>query len=150
MNRYWEKLTLEQMSKSQWEALCDGCGRCCLIKLEDEDSGEIVDTSVACRQLDIETCRCLDYQNRLECVPMCVRISVETLDEILSRKNWLPATCAYRLLAEKKSLPEWHPLLSGNPESVHAVGASIQSFALSEEYVHPEQLVDFIISPEIS
>lgn len=145
MSRFWEDISLNKMSQQQWELLCDGCARCCLVKLEDEDTGAVVNTSIACQLLDIERCRCQDYENRLKRVPMCVKITPETLPDILARENWLPATCSYRLLFENKPLPEWHPLLSGRTGSVHQAGISVKGFALSEQFIHPEQMGDFII-----
>lgn len=130
------------MSGEEWEALCDGCGHCCLVKLEDEDTEEVYVTNVACRLLDIETCRCRDYGHRLEKVAMCVSLQRQNIASL----SWLPEHCAYRLLAEGKKLLPWHPLISGRAESVHQAGISIQSLAQSEEFIHPEQLVDHIIS----
>lgn len=141
MSHFWETKTLEQMSPEEWESLCDGCGLCCLVKLEDEDSGEVCTTSVSCRQLDIETCRCNDYENRLEKVSMCVQLNIENI----SIMHWMPESCAYRLLYNDKPLPEWHPLISGYGNSVHDAGVSVKFFALSEEYIHPEQLTDFLM-----
>ena len=141
---FWENLTLEQMSESQWEQLCDGCGLCCLVKIEDEDSGDIYNTTVSCFLLDIETCRCKDYKNRLVKAPVCTQLSLKNLPQM----NWLPDTCAYRRLHAGLTLPDWHPLVTGNTDSVHEAGVSVKWFAQSEEYIHPEQLSDFIISTE--
>ncbi len=132
------------MSPEQWEALCDGCGLCCLVKIEDEDSGEVFNTTVSCRQLDIETCRCRDYENRLIDVPMCVQLTLKNLPEL----NWLPETCAYRRLLEGSPLPSWHPLISKDKNSVHDSGISAKWFAQSEEYIHPEQLAEFVITKD--
>ena len=140
-HNFWETKTLLQMTSDEWESLCDGCGLCCLVKLEDEDSGEVFNTSVSCRQLDIETCRCTDYENRLADVSMCIQLTLENLPQL----GWLPETCAYKRLYAGKPLPSWHPLLSKNKSSVHEAGFSAKWFAQSEEYVHPEQLVDFVI-----
>ena len=145
---FWQRLRLEQLSRQQWESLCDGCGYCCLVKLEDEDSGEIVLTRVSCQLLDTHSCRCRDYANRLERVPMCVQLTAQTLPEILAKQNWLPPTCAYRLLAEGKPLPRWHPLVSGDADSVHQAGASVRCFAVSEEHIHDEQLADCILDDD--
>ena len=142
MIAFWEKKTLQQMTTEEWELLCDGCGLCCLVKIEDEESGEIFNTSVSCRQLDIETCRCGDYKNRLSDVPMCTQLTLENLPEL----NWLPETCAYKRLYESKPLPLWHPLITGDKNSVHDAGFSAKWFAQSEEYIHPDQLVEFVIS----
>lgn len=141
---FWQTKTLDQLSVDEWESLCDGCGLCCLVKIEDEDSGDVYNTSVACRQLDIETCRCRDYENRLSDVPMCIQVTVDNLPQL----GWLPATCAYKCLYEGRSLPEWHHLITGDETSVHDAGVSVKWFAVSEEYVHPEQLSDFILHDE--
>ncbi len=143
--KFWETLSLDQMSAQQWESLCDGCGYCCLIKLEDEDSGEVVTTSVTCRLFDTESCRCKDYDNRLESVSMCVKITADNVSSLLDRPHWLPLSCAYRLIYEGNALPDWHPLLTGNVSSVHSAGVSVKRFALSEEFMHPDQLFDCII-----
>ena len=141
-SNFWEAKTLEQMNPDEWDSLCDGCGLCCLVKIEDEDSGEVFNTSVSCRQLDVETCRCHDYENRLADVPMCFQLSVENLPQL----DWLPETCAYKRLSEGQLLPLWHPLITKNKNSVHEAGFSAKWFAQSEEYVHPDQLIDFIIN----
>ncbi len=138
---FWERLTLAEMSDAQWESLCDGCARCCLIKLEDEDSGEVAYTGVACHLLDLDACRCTRYPERHELVPDCVRIGPEEA----SAFAWLPTTCAYRILAEGGDLPSWHPLVSGDPESVHRAGISIRGRALSEAHVHPDGLDEHVI-----
>ncbi len=137
---FWEK-PLEDLTRAQWEKLCDGCGRCCLIKLEDEDTGAIHHTSVACKLLDQGTCRCGDYAGRKKIVPDCVRLTLEKLSQI----KWLPPTCAYRLRFEGKSLPSWHPLLSGDPESVHRAGVSVQGrVEAGEDEVDTDDLPEFI------
>ncbi len=118
---FWKHSPLDSLSREQWESLCDSCGKCCLHRLEDEDTREIVFTNVACRFLDQERCRCSDYANRSVIVPDCVTIT----PEVLKDPYWLPSTCAYRLLAEGKDLPEWHPLVSGEPESVARSGNSV-------------------------
>ena len=130
------------MNTDEWELLCDGCGLCCLVKIEDEESGEVFNTSVSCRQLDVETCRCHDYQNRLSDVPMCIQLSLENLTQL----DWLPETCAYKRLNDRQNLPSWHPLITKNKNSVHEAGFSAKWFAQSEEYVHPDQLIDFVIN----
>jgi hypothetical protein len=119
---FWQEKTLEAMSPEEWESLCDGCGRCCLVKLEDEDSGEILYTDVGCTLLDSESCRCGDYSNRQEKVPDCVRLTTEAIRSL----SWLPPTCAYRLIEDGKDLYWWHPLVSGDPDSVHAAGISVR------------------------
>ena len=119
---FWKNKTLEEMSASEWESLCDGCGRCCLEKLEDEDTGRIYYTSIGCRLLDQRTCACKDYANRHRQVPDCVRLTPQNVRTL----SWLPPTCAYRLVAAGKDLPRWHPLVSGNPDTVHEAGISVR------------------------
>lgn len=119
---FWERIPLAQMSPIQWESLCDGCAKCCVTKYEDEDTGAIHYTDVACHLLDQERCQCTDYPNRSTRVPDCVTLTTETL----AQPRWLPATCAYRLVAEGKPLPHWHPLISGDPDLVHRLGLSVR------------------------
>jgi uncharacterized cysteine cluster protein YcgN (CxxCxxCC family) len=128
--RFWE-LPLDQLNRAEWEALCDGCGKCCLHKLEDEVTGELFPTNVACRLLDRKTCQCKDYKHRRAFVPDCVRLDATSLGGI----DWLPSTCAYRLRAEDKPLFDWHYLLSGDRESVHAAGISVRGWTVSEDDV---------------
>ena len=116
------------MTHTEWESLCDGCGRCCLHKLEDDSDDRMYYTRVACELLDISTCRCKDYANRQKTVPDCIQLSVEQAHFF----DWLPDTCAYRLLAEGESLPEWHPLITGDPQSVIDAGVSVRNVAISE------------------
>jgi uncharacterized cysteine cluster protein YcgN (CxxCxxCC family) len=139
--RYWETRSLAELTPAQWESLCDGCARCCLHKLQDEDSGALLFTRVRCRYLDESTCRCSDYQRRSELVPECVHLSTAAVAEY----DWLPPTCAYRLRARGLPLPAWHPLVSGDPDSVHAAGISIRGRAISEEYVHPDGFEEHVI-----
>ena len=129
------------MTDAEWESLCDGCARCCLHKLEDADSGMIHYTAVHCRLLNQKRCRCRDYDRRLERVPDCIDLRPENMEEM----HWLPATCAYRLLYEGKPLYDWHPLVSGSPDSVHEAGISIRGRVLSEEFVHPDSFEEHII-----
>lgn len=141
MERFWEHKTLAELDAAEWESLCDGCGRCCLLKLEDADSGDIAYTGVACRLLDIRRCRCRDYGNRQRRVPDC-----QVLDPVVvPALDWLPDTCAYRLVAEGKPLADWHPLISGTPDSVQAAGISVRDRVVSEEFVHPDALVDHVV-----
>lgn len=125
---YWRTKTLEEMTRAEWEALCDGCARCCLIKLEDDDTGEIAYTDIACRLLDIGTCRCTRYRRRLRLVPQCVELTPEEVRKL----DWLPSTCAYRLVAEGRDLAWWHPLVSGDPETVHRAGISVRGRVVPE------------------
>jgi uncharacterized cysteine cluster protein YcgN (CxxCxxCC family) len=131
---FWETTPLAKMSREEWESLCDGCGRCCLHKLEDADTGEIHYTDVACRLLDLGSCGCRDYLGRWKHVPDCIQLSAAVIDDL----GWLPSTCAYRVLARgPKSLPWWHPLVSGDPESVHRAGISVRGRAVSEGRAGP-------------
>lgn len=125
---FWKQKSLREMTAAEWESLCDGCGRCCLHKLEDMDSGAVHYTRVACRLLDLDSCRCLDYSHRTARVPDCETLTPDKLTQIA----WLPVTCAYRLVAEGKDLPSWHPLVSGDPQSVHDAGVSVRLLAVSE------------------
>ncbi|MES9858494.1 MAG: YcgN family cysteine cluster protein [Sedimenticola sp.] len=125
---FWKISTLSALDSSEWEQLCDGCAKCCLHRFEDEETQEIQFTNVCCRYLDQQTCQCSDYPNRSVNVPDCVSVTLDVLDD----PYWLPETCAYRLLAESKPLPGWHPLISGDRESVVASGNSIGGRAISE------------------
>jgi uncharacterized protein len=129
MSRFWEEKPLEKLSRPEWESLCDGCGKCCLHKLEDEDSGAIYPTNVACRLLDRKSGFCRDYKNRRMFVPDCVRLTPAKLATL----EWLPSTCAYRLVAEGQPLPEWHYLISGSRETVHEAGMSTRGWTVSED-----------------
>ena len=126
---FWQEKSLAQMSRHEWESLCDGCGKCCVHKLEDEDTGEMHATNVACRLLDRRSGRCKDYRNRRAYVPDCVRLT----PSLIPKLDWLPQSCAYLLLAEGKDLPGWHPLITGDPESVHAAGMSTRGWTVSED-----------------
>lgn len=135
---FWRTTPLEQMTSGQWESLCDGCGRCCLVKLEDEDDGTIHATDVACRLFDAGTCRCRDYENRTTVVPDCVGLTPEAVRSL----PWLPPTCAYRLVAEGKDLAWWHPLVSGRAETVAEAGVSVKGRVhAGEDDVGLEELV---------
>jgi uncharacterized cysteine cluster protein YcgN (CxxCxxCC family) len=141
---FWETTALGDMTRPQWEALCDGCARCCLHKLQDPESGRIYFTMIACRLLDRQTCRCKNYRQRAAKVPGCLVLSAERIGNV----NWLPATCAYRRLAAGKPLAWWHPLVSGDRESVHRAGVSIQGMSLREEDVHPDEWPRFILDAD--
>lgn len=140
--RFWEKHALDKLTGPEWEALCDGCGKCCLNKLEDEDTNEVALTRVACRLLDDASCRCAHYENRHQFVPDCIVLKPENLD---SHAYWMPETCAYRLLWQGKSLPAWHPLITGDPNSVKAAGISVQGQTVSEFDTPFEEWEDHII-----
>jgi uncharacterized cysteine cluster protein YcgN (CxxCxxCC family) len=126
--KFWKKRSLNRLTKNEWEALCDGCAKCCLHRLEDEESGEVYISNIVCRYLNEEECRCSDYENRSVNVPDCVSVTPELLQD----PYWLPSTCAYRLLAEGKELPDWHPLVSGTQESVETSGNSIKGRVICE------------------
>lgn len=141
MENFWEVKSLSEMNHHEWESLCDHCGKCCLLKLEDEDTGVVYYTGVSCRYLDTTTCECGEYKARLELVPDCVRLTPDNIDAF----KWLPHTCAYRLLSEKKPLPDWHPLISGDPSTVVQAGVSVRDRVIQEDYVHEEDLTQYII-----
>ncbi|RUM96984.1 YcgN family cysteine cluster protein [Pseudaminobacter arsenicus] len=143
---FWKTTALEAMSREQWESLCDGCGKCCLSKLEDEDTGDIYWTSVACRLFDAKSCRCSDYANRLARVPDCVGLTPQNVRTI----TWLPASCAYKLVAEGHDLYWWHPLVSGSPETVHEAGMSVRGRVTASEadMAEPEDYFDHMLEHE--
>jgi uncharacterized cysteine cluster protein YcgN (CxxCxxCC family) len=134
LSKFWEEKTLAEMSREEWESLCDGCARCCLIKLEDEETEELHYTGVACRYLDRQQCHCTVYTERTKLVPDCLELSTHNVDQLY----WMPQSCAYRLLAEGGTLPEWHPLVSGRRSSVHEAGIDVCGFAISEDEVESE------------
>jgi uncharacterized cysteine cluster protein YcgN (CxxCxxCC family) len=139
---FWRRKTLAEMSHDEWESLCDGCGKCCLHKLEDEETGEIAYTDVACRLLDLTRCRCRHYRRRHELVPGCARLGPDRLDEL----RRMPSSCAYRLLHEGKDLPWWHPLVSGDRRTVHEAAASVRFRALAEGDVDESELERRVVS----
>lgn len=125
---FWQTVKLADMTAAQWEAVCDGCAKCCLVKLQDEDSGEIVFTDIVCNLLDQQSCRCTHYQERTKLVPDCVKLTKDNLDKI----DFMPPSCAYRLLHEGKDLPQWHPLVSGRADSVVEAGMSVKGRVIAE------------------
>lgn len=141
---FWTRKTLAQMSTQEWESLCDGCGRCCLIKLIDEDTEELHGTRLACKLLDCRSARCKDYPNRHASVPDCVVLTPQTVGAL----NWLPETCAYRRLDEGKPLEWWHPLVSGDPGTVHEAGISVKGFARSEKGIPVRNYQNYIVRPK--
>ena len=141
MAAFWESKTLDQMTQEEWESLCDGCGRCCLHKLEDVDTGRFYYTDVACRLLDDSTCRCLDYNDPARLVSDCLVLDRSQTDQLA----WLPASCAYRRIAEGKPLKWWHHLVSGNPDTIHMAAISVQGQTWREDQVSHADLEDHII-----
>jgi len=138
---FWESKSLKDMTQTEWESLCDGCGRCCLNKLEDWDTGEIHFTNIACTLFDGKSCKCSDYENRFDTVPDCIKLHPNDIAEY----KWLPPTCAYRLLEENKPLPQWHPLLTGDPKSVHEAGVSVRDLTISEDGLTPDDYENHLV-----
>lgn len=138
---FWQRKRLDEMTPAEWESLCDGCGKCCLAKLEDEDTGEVYYTDLVCRYMDTGSCRCTVYPERLEKVPGCTVLKPDTLADY----HWLPFTCAYRTLADGRPLPDWHPLRSGDPDTVHEAGVSVQHRVVSEAGVAEDDWEEHII-----
>ena len=137
---FWRRKTLTQMTVAEWESLCDGCGLCCLVRFEDEESGEVVPTRVHCKLFDPERCTCVDYANRNPHVPDCIKLTPGNIEALA----WMPLSCAYRRIHEGRDLATWHPLVSGDPESVHRAGVSVRGQTISEEVLaEPEDALDF-------
>ena len=137
---FWQTKRLEQMTREEWESLCDGCGLCCLIRFEDEDTGTVFATKVHCRLFDSERCTCTDYPNRKDHVPDCIKLTPWNIDAL----QWMPKSCAYRRINEGRGLANWHPLISGDPESVHTAGVSVRGQTISElDLEHPEDAVGY-------
>jgi len=142
---FWETKTLEQMNVAEWESLCDGCGLCCLIRFEDEDTGDITPTRVSCKLFDADLCRCTDYAGRKKHVPDCIKLTPYNIDDMM----WMPKSCAYRRLHEGKDLPDWHPLITGDLQSTHKAGISVARQTISESSLeHPDDALDFA-APEL-
>ena len=140
-DRFWENKSLDTMNQQEWESLCDGCGLCCLLKIEDIDSGKLFYTNVVCEYHDNAHSCCTRYQERSTLVPDCIRVT----PEVARTEKWLPDSCAYRLLAEGKPLFDWHPLISGDPDSVRQAGISIRDRVISEEFVHSDELPEHLV-----
>lgn len=138
---FWQEKSLLEMSQSEWESLCDGCARCCMIKLEDEETGDVYHTGLVCDLLDLESCRCSRYPERHELVPDCIEFDAD----LAATLRWLPTSCAYRRLAEGRGLASWHPLVSGRPESVHEAGISVRGRVLHAAGVHERDLEDHVV-----
>lgn len=141
MEKFWESKSLSEMSSKEWELLCDGCGKCCLHKLEDEDDGTIYYTGVACHLLEVESCSCSNYAERLSLEPTCVKLTPDDVDNL----KWLPGSCSYRRIQEGRGLPDWHHLVCGDRDRVHRDGHSIKGRCVSERHVHPDDLVEHIV-----
>ena len=141
---------MDELTSEQWESLCDGCGKCCCIRLEDEDTGAIYITDVVCKLFDSQTCRCSDYPNRSKLVPDCVTLTPDNVDKL----HWMPRTCAYRLVANGQDLPDWHHLVSGSRDTIHEAGMSVQNAVISElavtEEDHPHRIVIWPGEPDIN
>ena len=138
---FWETKKLMEMTVEEWESLCDGCGKCCLVKLEDEETGEVYFTNVVCNLIDLKTCRCSRYSERCTLVPECIDLKQHDFKEY----TWMPETCAYRLLIDGKKLPQWHPLVSGSKESVKEAGVSISHYAIKEAEIGDADLTDYVV-----
>jgi uncharacterized cysteine cluster protein YcgN (CxxCxxCC family) len=143
---FWKHHALEDLPRAEWEALCDGCAKCCLIKLEDEDTGAVAYTSIACRLLDLGSCRCGNYPLRRQLVKGCVVLNRDNIEEVLA---WMPSTCAYRLVHEGSDLPDWHPLVTGDPESVHRAGVSLRGRMVAEYDVDEADWEDYVIDERV-
>ncbi|MDC7677238.1 YcgN family cysteine cluster protein [Asticcacaulis machinosus] len=138
---FWETKPLSQMNRTEWESLCDGCGLCCLVRFEDEDTGEVIPTRVHCKLFNPDSCTCTDYPNRKKYVPDCIKLTPHNIEAL----EWMPKSCAYRRLHEGKDLPRWHPLITGDPDSTHKAGVSIRGQTVSETaFADIEDAIDFM------
>ncbi|WAC49977.1 YcgN family cysteine cluster protein [Asticcacaulis sp. SL142] len=138
---FWETKTLSEMNRTEWESLCDGCGLCCLVRFEDEDTGEVIPTRVHCKLFNPDSCTCTDYPNRKKYVPDCIKLTPHNIEAL----EWMPKSCAYRRLHEGKNLPRWHPLITGDPDSTHKAGVSIRGQTVSETaFADIEDAIDFM------
>ena len=144
MHAFWKEKSLAALTPAEWEALCDGCAQCCLIKFEDADTGRIYHTNVVCELLEIHACRCTRYAERSTLVPTCLTLTPELIPTLA----WMPPTCAYRLLSEGKDLPPWHPLVSGDPRSVHQAGISVRNKVVSARSIDEADLSDYVIDDD--
>jgi len=146
---FWKTKTLSEMTRDEWESLCDGCGKCCLIRMEDADDGTIYNTDVACKLLDGEACRCKDYADRWANVPDCVQLTPTNVPNLA----WIPQTCAYRLVSEGKDLPGWHHLISGSRQTIHDAGMSVSGMVVSEldvdERTHEHRITIWPGEPDV-
>ncbi len=144
MSAFWKEKPLTALTQEEWESLCDGCAKCCIIKFEDEDTGRIYHTNVVCELLDIYHCKCTRYAERSVLVPTCLTLNPALIHEL----KWMPDTCAYRLLAEGKDLPDWHPLISGDLKTVHKAGISVRGKVVSAKDVEEDDLFDYVIDDD--
>ena len=140
-NPFWKSKKLTEMTLDEWESLCDGCGICCLYKIEDEETGEVFLTNVACRFLDLEICECRLYSERRSAMPTCIKLTPSKVEKL----KWLPETCAYRLVLEGKPLPAWHPLVSGDSQAVHQAGVSVKGKVITESDANLNHLENYVV-----
>jgi len=140
MKPFWETKTLKQMSKAEWESLCDGCGKCCIVLLDEEETGVLYETNIACQLFDPETRRCSDYKNRAKRVPDCVQLTPDCIEKL----QWMPKSCAYRRLAKGEGLPKWHPLVTGDPKSTARAGKAVKKSLVREQDVDEEDVWDHV------
>ena len=138
---FWKTTALKDMSEQEWESLCDGCGQCCRVKLIDDETGKLHQTSLACKLLDVKTCRCRDYAGRHQKVDDCVALSAENIGTL----SWMPVSCAYRRLAEGRGLEWWHPLVSGSAETVHEAGVSVRGQLRNEHKINPSKIWNYVV-----